>query len=427
MKERRMQENVHRVVEENGMRIVLERIPHVRSCSIGVWVARGGRHELPGKVGISHFLEHMVFKGTERRNAKEIASSIESVGGNLDAFTSREYTCFHAKVLDEYIELAVDVLSDLLDTPTMTEENIEREKQVVYEEIRNMEDTPDDLIHQLYSEAIWDGGPLGYPLLGNYETVEGLNRQELLDFLHRQYIAPHVVIAAAGNLEFEPMLELVREKFDFLARRANGHPAAVEETVPHSSAETTPVLRHFDRDCQQTHLCLGTISFANRDPRRYSLLLLSNIVGGGMSSRLFQRVREEEALAYVVYSFQQFYVDTGLFGVYLGVEPKRSEKAVRVIEEEYARLLREGVCEEELAHAKNQLKGQLLLGLESTTTRMFRLANFEINGLGYQKVDEVIARIEAVTTVDVLEVAGKVLDPALVSRISLGPDSKKKK
>jgi len=418
-----MKENVQRILKDNGMCIILERIPHVRSCSIGVWIKRGSRHEIPEKIGISHFLEHMVFKGTPKRNAKEIASAIESVGGNLDAFTSREYTCFHTKVLDEYIDLAVDVLSDLINTPTMSEENIEREKHVVYEEIRNMEDTPDDLIHQLYSQVIWGDRPLGYPLLGTYETVSALQRKDVFSFLENEYIAPNMVISVAGNIDFDSTIDLILSNFAFLSSRGAVKIAVSRDDIQRMDGlGIGPLNHHLPRDCQQTHICLGTVSFAHSDPRRYSLLLLSNIVGGGMSSRLFQRVREEEALAYVIYSFQQFYVDTGLFGVYVGVEPSQRDRTVRVIQEEYGKLLRHGVNEEELRHAKNQLKGQLLLGLESTTTRMFRLANFEINGLGYQTVDDVIEKIEEVRPGDLLEVARIIIDPEKISCVSLGPN-----
>jgi len=417
-----MTEDVRRTVSESGKRIVLERIPHVRSCSLGVWVSRGSRHEPFDKIGISHFLEHMVFKGTVRRTAKQIASAIESVGGSIDAFTGREYTCFHAKVLDEYVELALDVLSDLVDSPTMYEENIEREKLVVYEEIRNMEDTPDDMIHQLYSQAVWGNDPLGYPLLGTYETVESLKRADVLDYLHREYVAPNFVIALAGNINFDHTLELICDKFSFLLNRpANGRDPLRAKPAKKVD-DFKPVRRHLTRDCQQTHLCLGTVSFAHADPRRYALLLLSNIIGGGMSSRLFQRVREEEALAYVVYSFQQFYRDTGLYGVYMGTEPSQRDRTVDVVQEEYLKILRHGVTEEELQHAKNQLKGQLLLGLESTTTRMFRLANFELNGESYQPVDDVIRKIEDVRADEIYEVAQVILDPERICSVSLGPN-----
>ncbi|OGF98330.1 MAG: hypothetical protein A2Z86_06685 [Candidatus Glassbacteria bacterium GWA2_58_10] len=417
-----MKENVRRIVESNGMRIVLEHIPHVRSCSIGVWVSRGSRHEPADKIGISHFLEHMVFKGTGRRSAKQIASDIESVGGSIDAFTGREYTCFHARVLDEYVELAVDVLSDLVADPTVAEENIEREKHVVFEEIRNMEDTPDDMIHQLYSRALWGDDPLGYPLLGTYETVESLKRADVLDYLHNQYSASNFVISLAGNIDVSATVELIRDKFSFLSSRSGNGGGKTTNSSLIDPERFKPESRHLDRDCQQTHLCLGTVSFAHSDPRRYALLLLSNIIGGGMSSRLFQRVREEEALAYVVYSFQQFYVDTGLYGVYVGTEPSQRDRTIAIVHEEYKKILDQGVNEEELLHAKNQLKGQLLIGLESTTTRMFRLANFEINGEGYQPVDRVIEKINSAGPEDIRRVAELILDPRRICSVSLGPN-----
>lgn len=417
-----MKEDVRRIVGKGGMRIVLEYIPHVRSCSLGVWLGRGSRHEPVDKIGISHFLEHMVFKGTSRRTAKQIASEIESVGGSIDAFTGREYTCFHSKVLDEYIELALDVLSDLIDSPTISEENIEREKLVVYEEIRNMEDTPDDVIHQLYSQAIWGDGPLGYPLLGTYKTVESLKRADVLGYLQQTYVAPNFVISLAGNIDFDYTLDLIHEKFSFLLNRPADGGSVLKTKPARNMDDFKPVSRHLNRDCQQTHLCLGTVSFAHADPRRYALLLLSNIIGGGMSSRLFQRVREEEALAYVVYSFQQFYMDTGLYGVYIGTEPSQRDRTISVVQEEYLKFLKDGVTGEELQHAKNQLKGQLLLGLESTTTRMFRLANFELNGENYQPVDKVIRKIEAVSPDQIHEVARVILDPERICSVSLGPN-----
>jgi len=413
-------EQVKHLTTESGLRIVMERIPHVRSCSLGVWINRGSRHEPLENVGISHLLEHMVFKGTSRRDVKEIANSIESVGGSLDAFTSREYTCFHAKVLDEYCDFALDVLADLIDTPCLAEDQLAREKQVVYEEIRNMEDTPDDLIHQLYSETIWGGGPLGYPLLGTYETVESIGGEDLRRYLTGQYTARNMVISVAGNIDFGAVEATIRDKYAFTAaRNGNGAPAAAAD----SQTASVPVRRHFSRACQQTHLCLGSLGMSHSDPRRYAFLLMSSIVGGGMSSRLFQRVREEEALAYVVYSFQQFYRDMGVYGVYAGVEPSRSEHAVEVIRQEYANILSQGVTAEELEGAKNQLKGQLVLGLESTTTRMFRLANFELNEEPYQPIDDVIANIQTVSLEDVADIAAQVLDPDSQYVVSLGPDS----
>ncbi|MBN2289647.1 MAG: insulinase family protein [Candidatus Glassbacteria bacterium] len=417
-----MNDDIYRFVADTGIRIVLERIPHVRSCSIGVWVTRGSRHEPPEKVGISHFLEHMVFKGTPKRTAREIATSIESVGGTLDAFTSREYTCFHAKVLDEHVELAVDVLSDLLDSPIMSEENLEREKQVVYEEIRNMEDTPEDIIHQLYAKTIWGDGPLGYPLLGTYGTVGSLGRGEVLEYLDHNYIGPNIVVSAAGNFDCKAMLELIKTKFAYLKDRSTAgdeRAGSAENQVPQ---DRPPLVRHMPRDCQQTHLCLGAISFSHADRRRYALLILNNIIGGGMSSRLFQRVREEEALAYVVYSFQQFYLDTGVSGLYLGVEPSQRDRALKVIREEYLKLLEDGIGEEELEHAKYQLKGHLLLGLESTGTRMFRLANFEVNNESYLPVDEVIEKIQSVGTGEIRDVAEVILLPEKLYSVSLGPN-----
>ncbi|MBW7996168.1 MAG: insulinase family protein [Candidatus Glassbacteria bacterium] len=418
-----MQEDVRRIVEDSGMRIVLEHIPHVRSCSVGVWIGRGSRHEPPEKVGISHFLEHMVFKGTERRNAREIASSIESVGGSIDAFTGREYTCFHARVLDEYMDLAFDVLSDLISSPTLNDEHMEREKQVVFEEIRNMEDAPDDLVHQLYSETVWGDMPLGYPLLGTYETVRGLRSEDIRNYLHNEYIAPNFVISVAGNIDYEATLDLIRRNYAFLDGRNNNASGGGNGRDGEIKLENcSPVVRHLDRDCQQTHICMGTVSFAHSDSRRYALLLLSNILGGGMSSRLFQRVREDEGLAYVVYTFQQFYMDAGLYGVYVGTEPSQRHRAIDVVTEEFDKLLADGVTEQELEHAKNQLKGQLLIGLESTTTRMFRLANFELNGEGYQPVDKVIERIEAVTPEQIYGVARVILDPEKQFAVSLGPE-----
>ena len=411
--------DIKRTVLDNGMIVVVENIPHVRSCSIGLWINRGSRHEPIEKVGVSHFLEHMVFKGTRKRNAREIAMSIESVGGSLDAFTSREYTCFHSRVLDENIELAIDVLSDLIDSPLLQDEHIEREKQVIYEEIRNMEDTPDDLIHQLYSQTIWDNGPLGFPLLGTPESLTALSRDDVLGYLVSEYVAPNIIISAAGSLDPEEFIRLVEKKFEFLNHRAVSSNGKNGNETPKFSE---PADFHFPRDCQQTHLCIGARSFPHADPRRYTLLILNNLVGGGMSSRLFQRVREVEALAYVVYSFQQFYRDAGLSGVYVGIEPSQRQHTIEVIRDEYANLLKTGIDEEELVSSKNQLKGQLVIGMESTNTRMFRLANIEIHGEKFLPVDEVISRLERVTVDEINGVAELILTPDNLYRVSLGPE-----
>jgi predicted Zn-dependent peptidase len=287
-----------------------------------------------------------------------------------------------------------------------------------------MEDAPDDLVHQLYSETVWGKLPLGYPLLGTYETVRSLQSDDIREYLNSEYIAPNIVVSVAGNLNYEATLELIRRNFAFLDSRSttpaggNGHHGGLNLDT------FKPVVRHLARECQQTHICMGTVSFAHSDPRRYALLLLSNILGGGMSSRLFQRVREDEGLAYVVYTFQQFYRDAGLYGVYVGTEPSQRGRAMDVVADEFGTLLSEGVDEQELEHAKNQLKGQLLIGLESTTTRMFRLANFELNGEGYQPVDKVIDRIESVTPEHIRQVAKVILDPDRQFAVSLGPERK---
>ncbi|MEJ2539356.1 MAG: pitrilysin family protein [Gemmatimonadota bacterium] len=398
----------------NGLRLLTERIDGLRSVAVGVWAAQGVVHEDPAVMGASHMLEHMVFKGTRRRSAQEIALSLESVGGSLDAYTSREHTSYQARVLDLHVGDAVDVLADLVRHPLLREEDLALEREVVLEEIAMVDDTPEDLIFDLHASALWDGHPYGYPILGSRETVAALSSGVLREIQTRRYGAGNLVIAAAGSLEHEGLRELVEGHFGTLD--AGEVPASVPVPAP-----TRKGRMHVARDSAQTHVVLGGPALPHADPRRYALVLLSQALGGGMSSRLFQRIREEMGLAYAVYSFHAFYSAGGAMGVYLATRPATADAAAEAVREELARLAREGLPEEELHRVRSQVKGQLTLALESTGARLHRLAASALHGEPLLSLDETLARYDAVTADDVAAVASRFLRPEEMLSVSLGP------
>ncbi len=385
-----------KTVLSNGLRIVTEKIPYVRSVSIGLWIEAGTRDELPEQNGIAHFLEHMVFKGTENRNAFEIADALESLGGNLNAFTSKELTSFYAHVLDEHVGIALDVLSDLILHPLFDRAEIEKEKNVVIEEIRDMEDTPDDLIFEYFFQDLFRPHPLSLSTLGKKEIVAKLTRQDLLNFLQNHYTPNRIVLAAAGNVEHEQIVELADKYFSHLSGQSQRHLG----NLPELRAG-----RYFwESTAQQTHICLGCPVIPYNHPKRHALLLLHTILGSGMSSRLFQLLREQYALAYSVFSFADFYLDTGVFGVYIGTDDSKIDAALKLIHGTFQDLRRKKMDPTELEKKKSELKGNLLLGLESTSNRMSRLAKMEIYLNKFNTLDDVIHDIEKVTLEQILSV-----------------------
>ena len=410
-----MTDSLARAELDGGLLVLTEELPAVRSASIGVWVRTGSIREQPGEMGVSHLLEHMVFKGTRQRSARDIALVLERLGGSLDAYTTREHTCFSARVLDEHMDTAMEVLADLVLDPLLRAEDLDLEREVVLEEISTVEDTPDDLIFDLHASALWGDHPYGYSILGTRDTVGALGGADLKRVHEREYRKPNIVIAAVGNIKHDVVRNRIAELF--------GH--APNGTATNDFPEAPPMVAHeqrLNRKSAQTHIVLGTRTFGHGDPRRYALVLLSNAFGGGMSSRLFQKVREELGLAYAVYSFQSFYKSAGVSGVYVGTRPEWAERASDVIKAEMRELCSNGLTEEELADMKSQVKGQIVLSLEGTGSRLHRLAGTALYDEPYLSVDELMKRVEAVTHDDINALAAEYFDPDKQVVLRLGPE-----
>jgi len=398
----------------DGLVVLTEEMPGVRSAAVGVWVHAGSVYESADEMGVSHLLEHMVFKGTEQRTAREIALALERLGGSLDAYTTREHTSFQTRTLDEHVDAALDVLADLVLHPLLREEDLELEREVVLEEISTVEDTPDDLVFDLHAQALWGDHPYGFSILGTRESVGSLRAADLKRLHRRAYCRQNILVAAAGHISHEHVVARVAELF-------GDAPSGERARRPAPAPAVEPREVRVERATAQTHVVFGTRTFGHGDPRRYALVLLSNAFGGGMSSRLFQRVREELGLAYAVYSFQSFYADSGQVGVYVGTRPESADRAVEVVREELAKVAREGLTAQELEDAKGQVKGQLMLSLESSGARLHRLAGFALYDEPFLTLDELIARVEAVTLEQVAEVAAEFLDPERQVVLRLGP------
>ena len=399
----------------NGVEVLTERIPGVRSVSVGVWVRQGSAHESPEIMGASHLLEHLVFKGTESRSAREIALALESLGGSLDAYTSREHTSFQARVLDEHMPVALEVLADLVKNPLLRDQDLVLEREVVLEEIATVEDTPDDLVFDLHGATFWGGHPYGNTILGTRDTVSAMNGQALRDLHGGRYTGGNMVVAAAGQLRHDDVVARVEALFGDIPR---GDPIQSLPDLP-----TLPVgERSVERKTSQAHLVFGSAIPGHSDPRRFPLILLSSALGGGMSSRLFQRIREELGLAYAVFTFQSFYSLAGISGVYVGTRPATAGKAVEAVWEELDRVAREGIPQEELEQTKDQVKGQIMLSLESTVARLYRLAGFALHREPFTTLDELLAKVDAVTGEDVARVAARHFQPDEHLLLRLGPN-----
>ena len=390
-------------VLENGIRVVTEYIPYVRSICLGIWVTSGSTDDSPSRRGITHFLEHMFFKGTAHRDAFQIAHSLESLGGKLNAFTSKDVTCYYARILDEHLPVAIDVLSDILTNSIFPPEEIEKEKRVVIEEIRNVQDSPDELVHELFVQSLYEAHPIGVSTLGEEQTVSRLCRDDLLKHKERFYNTQNMVIAAAGNIEHEKMVEVTLANFHFPEPSAPSHNQSIP--VP------TLKIKQAKKDISQVHLCLGIQACPYRAPQRYPLLVLDTLLGTGMSSRLFQNIREKLGLAYSVYSYLQLFQQTGLFGVYLATDPAKLTKAVELILDEFVSIKKKGLAKDELFFTKSQLKGNLVLNLENTSNWMIRIAEQEIYDGQLHLLDETIAAIDAVSEEQIQEVAHWLFNP----------------
>jgi len=418
----RLDREIHRTTAPNGVTVLSERVASVRSAAMGVWVRTASAHEPRPKMGVSHLLEHMVFKGTERRSAQEIALALEARGGSLDAYTSRDSTAYHARVLDADLPRAADVITDLVRRPVLRDADLQLERKVVLEEISTVLDTPDDQVFDLAYETLWPEHSYGFQILGTRDTVGALSADDLKQLHGRAYFPGNCVIAGAGNFSHEALLEAVAKQGWFDRETGDGRreaPAAVP--VPPAVRST---VRHFEKETAQTHIVFATDTVPYSDRRKFALLVLSNIFGGGMSSRLFQRIREELGLAYAIYSFTSFYRAMGVAGVYVGTQPARAAEATAAIREEYARLAREGLAGAALDEAKQQTLGQLMLSLESPTAKMYRLASTSVNGEPYLSLDEMLATVAALTADDMAGAAAEFFAPDRQTVVSLGPTEK---
>jgi len=408
-----IERNLRRTVLPNGLIVLTERMEHLRSVAMGVWIKSGSRGEAAETNGISHFVEHMVFKGTRNRSAQIIAREMDSIGGNLDAFTGKETICFNVKSLADHTPIALDVLADLVLNPIFASPDIERERGVILEEIKIDEDNPDVLVHELFTQNFWKDHPLGKPILGTTQTVTRLDQPKLLDYHAGRFHAGNMVFSAAGNLEHDQFVEAIAEKF---TRLKSGEPLT-ELPAPQSSSR---ILLKNKKALEQVQICLGVPSPPITDENRYATLILNTVLGGGMSSRLFQTIREDRGMAYSVFSDLSPYRDTGTLCVYAGTSANKALECIDLILEEFRKLKDELLPDEELTRAKDQLKGNILMGLESSNSRMANLARQEIYFGQFFTADEIIARIDAVTAEQVQIMAGRLFDPERIAVTLLG-------
>ena len=405
-----------RTVLPNGLTVLSEYMPGVRSVAFGAWVRAASLHETRDKMGVSHLLEHMVFKGTKRRSAKQIALELEALGGSLDAYTSREHTVYQTRVLDEHLDIAADVIGDFVFKPLLRKSDLDVERQVVLEEIGMVDDTPDDLVYELHNEALWGAHPYGYSILGTRDTVGALGTDDLRALHARAYHPAQLIVAASGNVHHEALLDTL-ERTGWLEERPGD---ATRLVVPTPFAQA-PVRKHVSREGSQTHIVVGSATIGHGDPRRHALVLLSVLLGGGMSSRMFQRVREELGLAYSVGTFQSFHADIGMHGVYVGTGPETARAALDAIDAELKDVADNGLPADEIAMGKSQLKGQVTLSLESVSARMYRCAGVELYGEPYRTLDEMLALVDAITVEEVAAVAREYFGPERQTVVSLGP------
>jgi predicted Zn-dependent peptidase len=405
--------NLRRTVLPNGLIVLTERMEHLRSVAMGVWIKSGSRCESAELNGISHFVEHMLFKGTKSRSAQRIAREMDSIGGNLDAFTSKETICFNVKSLSDHVPIALDVLTDMVLNPTFALPDIERERGVILEEIKIDEDNPDVLVHELFTQSFWKGHPLGKPILGTTETVGRFGQQQLFGYHGDRFHGGNMVFSAAGNLDHDRFVAAVEEKLSAL----EGGEAPQELSAPEPSARI--ILRN-KKALEQVQICLGVPAPRVTDDSRYATSILNTVLGGGMSSRLFQTIREERGLAYSVYSDMSPYRDTGNFCVYAGTSGSKALEVIDLIMAEFRNLKEIPISAEELTRAKDQMKGNILMGLESSNARMANLARQEMYFQQFYSVDEIIARIEEVDAGQVQAMAQRLFEPERIAVTLLG-------
>lgn len=410
---------VRRTVLPSGLRVLTEAVPAMRSVSVGVWVAVGSRDEAPNLSGASHFLEHLLFKGTKRRSALEISAAIEEVGGETNAFTAKEYTCYYARVLDTHTPLAIDVICDLITSSVLAESDVETERGVILEEIAMYEDEPGEQVHDLFAQAVYGDHPLGRHISGTTGTIASMTRTQIRGFYRRRYRAPSIVITAAGNLDHATVVRQVRRA---VAGTALDGPAADPAPVRGTRARVRVATgsKVVPRDTEQAHVMLGSPAMGRGDDRRFALAVLNNVLGGGMSSRLFQQIREERGLAYSTYSYTSLFAETGLFAVYAGCAPGKVEEVLDVARAELAAVARAGITATELARGKGMLAGSVVLDLEDTGSRMTRLGKGELLYERPLPVDELLARVDRITLDEVNDLAADLLTRPM-SLAAIGP------
>ena len=402
-------QSVRRTVLDGGLRVVSEYLPSVRSVALGIWASVGSRDEDAAHAGATHYLEHLLFKGTRKRTALDISSAIDAVGGELNAFTSKEYTCYYARVLDADLPLAVDVVSDMVIASVIAPKEVDAERGVILEEIAMNDDDPSDVVHEAFMAKLFGDTPLGRPILGTADSINKITRSQIADHYAARYGPEDLVVAAAGGVDHDRLVQLAGEAFGPVLRDASPRPPRLSGP---GVAEPGTGVRLVSRSIEQANVILGSEGLARTDDRRFALGVLNAALGGGMSSRLFQEVREKRGLAYSVYSFTSQYADTGMFGVYAGCQPAKADEVLAISREEIEKVVAHGLTDDELVRGKGQMRGQLVLGLEDPASRMSRLGKSELVYDRLEPVDEILGKIEAVTHDDVREVARHVVGPA---------------
>ena len=402
-----------KTVLDNGVTVISEPMDSVRSITLGIWFAVGSRDESPAEAGMSHFMEHMMFKGTPSRSAREISEEFDRLGAELNAFTSKEYTAYYSRFVDEHLETAFDILADMVVSANLDEPSCVSEREVVIEEIARMEDTPDDRIHEIFSHALWPDHPIGLPILGSRETVGGFDHMQSVAFRSRHYLTGNAVVAAAGNIDHDALVALAEAKLGSL-------PSGPRSVRPVAQAAGASRLSTLAKETEQAHICYGVATMNAHHPDRFALSLLDGALGGGMASRLFQEIREKRGLAYAVYSFSALYQDTGEFAVYAGTRPENADQVVQLIREEMERIAGDGLAPDELDRVRQAATGHLVLAMESTRTRMQRLGKNEVTGGEILSADEIMERFEAVSMDDIRRVSAEVLSADKVLAV-IGP------
>jgi predicted Zn-dependent peptidase len=403
---------------ENGLRVVYEKIPHVRSVSAGIWVGTGSRNENLGNNGVSHFVEHMLFKGTRNRTAKDIAEAMDQIGGQINAFTGKECTCYYAKTLDTHLERVFDILSDMFFHSTFVPKDIEVEKKVILEEINMYEDTPEEMVHDLLTEISWKGHPLGFSILGTVESLSGLDQKRIKNYLKARYSPWNTVISVAGNFEEKALLDCVQAYFESWNKMGT-----TDKIL--KRAKFNPNTYYKEKDIEQMHVCIGFDSVENSSEDLYSLLALNNILGGGMSSRLFQKIREELGLVYSIYSYPSAYSNGGIFNIYAGKNPQYFEQVLKLIANELVLIKKQGVLKEELLKTKEQLKANYILGLESTSSRMNSIGKSLLLLNKVQTQEEILGKIDDITETSINKITHEVLNFKKVSMAVVGKVNQK--